>query len=100
LLNQARGRFQELKLHNIHCHYSDGSWGWEENAPYDGIIVTAAPEDIPEALLKQLAPGGRLIIPVGARESQELVMLTQTPNGFVREILDRVSFVPMLMGKE
>lgn len=66
LQNQARELFYQLKLNNIKLKHSDGSWGWEENAPYDGIIVTCAPEQVPESLLQQLAPtGGRLVIPVG-----------------------------------
>ena len=72
LLKQARERFYQLKFNNIKLKHSDGSWGWPENAPYDGIIVTCAAEQVPEELLKQLAPGGRLVIPVGGTGGQSL----------------------------
>tara|TARA_R110001583_G_scaffold177418_2_gene332570 strand:- start:74247 stop:74912 length:666 start_codon:yes stop_codon:yes gene_type:complete len=101
LQNQARERFYNLKLNNIRLKHSDGSWGWEENAPYDGIIVTCAPEQVPENLLKQLAPGGRLVIPVGGSIGQSLRVIDRNinGNGFEETILDDVSFVPLLNGQ-
>ena len=98
LMTQARLRFQELGLRNINLKNADGTIGWPQNAPFDGIIATAAPEEIPEALLAQLAMGGRLIIPVGGQGTQELVLITRTVDGFLREFLESVSFVPMLPG--
>jgi len=98
LLEQARRRLAELQLRNVRLKHSDGSWGWPEFAPYDAIIATAAPEQVPEALLQQLAPGGRLVMPVGPQGVQELVLLTRTAEGIERQVLDRVSFVPMLGG--
>jgi len=98
LMTQARLRFQELGLRNINLKNADGTIGWPQNAPFDGIIATAAPEEIPEALLAQLAMGGRLIIPVGGQGTQELVLITRTVDGFLRESLESVSFVPMLPG--
>jgi protein-L-isoaspartate(D-aspartate) O-methyltransferase len=100
LLNAARLRFQELNLFNIHLHYSDGSWGWEEHAPYDGVIVTAAPSQVPEALLQQLAVGGRLVMPVGERGSQQLVLINKTAQGCEQQLISAVSFVPLLGGTE
>jgi protein-L-isoaspartate(D-aspartate) O-methyltransferase len=100
LLDQARRRFIELRLRNIKLDYSDGGWGWEENAPYDGIIVTAAPVDVPQALTEQLAVGGRLIIPVGPQGKQELLQITKTNSGYDQETLDLVSFVPLVSGVE
>jgi protein-L-isoaspartate(D-aspartate) O-methyltransferase len=99
LQNQARERFYNLKLNNIRLKHSDGRWGWEENAPYDGIIVTCAPERVPENLLKQLAPGGRLVIPVGGNVGQSLRVITRNGSLFDETILDNVSFVPFLNGQ-
>ena len=99
LQNQARERFYNLKLNNIRLKHSDGNWGWEENAPYDSIIVTCAPEHVPENLLKQLAPGGRLVIPVGGSVGQSLRVIDRTGNSFEETILDDVSFVPFLNGQ-
>src|SRR5690606_15425871 len=61
LLVRARRRFRELGFRNVRAKHSDGSWGWPEHGPYDGILVTAAPEQVPEALLEQLADGGRMV---------------------------------------
>lgn len=100
LLDQARGRMTELQLRNVRLKHSDGSWGWPEFAPFDAIIATAAPEQVPEALLQQLAIGGRLVMPVGPQGVQELVLLTRTEDGIERQVLDKVSFVPMLGGTQ
>ncbi len=100
LQNSARERFYQLKLNNIRLKHSDGNWGWEENAPYDGIIVTCAPEQIPDSLLMQLSPdGGRLVIPVGESRSQSLRIIERNGNSFEETELDAVSFVPLLSGK-
>lgn len=99
LLDNARRRFQELNLYNILLHHSDGAWGWQEHAPYDGIIVTAAPSQIPESLLQQLAVGGRLVSPVGGQQ-QQLILITKTPEGYERQAVKQVTFVPMLPGLE
>lgn len=99
LQNQARERFYNLKLNNIKLKHSDGSWGWELNAPYDGIIVTCAPEEVPQELLKQLAPGGRLVIPVGGSDGQSLRVIDRVGDSFEEETLDSVSFVPLLSGQ-
>ena len=98
LIQQARRRFMELRLRNIRSHHSDGNWGWPEHEPYDGIIVTAAPVDIPQSLLQQLQIGGRLVMPVGQSGDQDLILITRTETGFDREVLNQVSFVPMLGG--
>ena len=100
LLDIARKRFQELNLYNITLHHSDGTWGWQEHAPYDGIIVTAAPTQIPEPLLEQLAMGGRLITPLADQLHQQLILITKTINGYDRQVLKQVTFVPMLSGLE
>ncbi|NOQ93824.1 MAG: protein-L-isoaspartate(D-aspartate) O-methyltransferase [Methylophaga sp.] len=99
LQNQARERFYQLKLNNIKLKHSDGSWGWDDNAPYDGIIVTCAPEEVPHELLRQLAPGGRLVIPVGGSVGQSLRVIDRNGNTFEETELDAVSFVPLLSGQ-
>ena len=98
LQKRARERFYQFKYNNIRLKYSDGSWGWEDHALYDGIIVTCAPEQVPEPLLKQLAPGGRLVIPVGGRE-QLLRVIDRNGASFEETTLDEVSFVPLLPGQ-
>jgi protein-L-isoaspartate(D-aspartate) O-methyltransferase len=98
LQNQARERFYQLKLNNIRLKHSDGSWGWDLYAPYDGIIVTCAPEQVPHELLLQLAPGGRLVIPVGGSRSQTLRVIDRVGDKFEETELDAVSFVPLLSG--
>jgi len=100
LLVQAKQRFRQLKLNNIMAKHSDGSWGWPQSGPYDAIMVTAAPEEVPQELLDQLAEGGRMVIPVGkGRDVQELRYIKRTKDGFESRILEAVSFVPFLSGK-
>ncbi|EEF79588.1 Protein-L-isoaspartate O-methyltransferase [Methylophaga thiooxydans] len=99
LQNQARERFYQLKLNNIRLKHSDGNWGWEWYAPYDGIIVTCAPEQVPQELLRQLAPGGRLVIPVGGSAGQSLRVIDRVGDTFEETELDPVSFVPLLSGQ-
>ena len=77
---------------------SDGNLGWPEQAPFDGILVTAAPVGVPAQLLEQLAVDGRLVIPVGTAGAQKLLLLTRTEDGISEKYLDAVSFVPMLGG--
>ena len=99
LLVQAKQRFRQLKLHNIMAKHSDGTWGWPESGPYDAIIVTAAPEHVPQDLQDQLAVGGRMVVPVGeGRNVQELRYIKRTEDGFESSILEAVSFVPFCSG--
>lgn len=98
LMQKARTRLQTLKLHNVRLKHADGNLGWPEYAPYDGILVSAAPIGIPETLLQQLAPAGRLVIPVGQVGAQKLLLITRTDSGYREAELDLVSFVPMLEG--
>lgn len=101
LQKRAKEHTELLKLKNIRYSYSDGSWGWAEYAPFDGILVAAAPNEIPEALLQQLAIGGVMIIPVGEQGGdQTLQRITRTESGFYVEEFDPVIFVPFLAGKE
>lgn len=99
LYQQARKRAMALGLRNIRFKLSDGSWGWESYAPYDAIVVTAAPKEIPEALIEQLGENGRLVIPVGkTSEVQDLLLLHKTKDGILKERLDGVIFVPLIQG--
>lgn len=98
LLSKARERFYSLKCRNIRTRHGDGTVGWPENAPYDGILAAAAPVGVPQLLLEQLALNGRLIIPVGKSGEQELLLITRTEDGFTEKRLDWVSFVPMVEG--
>jgi protein-L-isoaspartate(D-aspartate) O-methyltransferase len=99
LLSRARECHRALKLHNIYTKHSDGSWGWPEKAPYQAIMVTAAPEEVPPSLLEQLAVGGRMVIPVGnVHGNQVLKLITRSENGYDEKILDAVRFVPLLDG--
>lgn len=98
LLQQARLRFRELRLNNIYCRHSDGTLGLPEQAPFDGILVTAAPEGIPLALVRQLDIGGVMVLPVGDRRQQVLLRVTRTEDGYDKEFLEEVIFVPLLGG--
>jgi len=98
LQQQARKRFQAMRLHNIRLHHSDGGMGLPEYAPFDGILVTAAPEGIPRALVEQLKPGGRMILPIGPRREQVLVRVIRKNGGYDKELLERVVFVPLRGG--
>jgi len=94
LAQRAERDLQRLGVAGVHVREGDGHQGWAEEAPFDGIVVAAAPPEIPWALFDQLGPEGRLIIPVG-RESQSLWRYRRTPEGMVREELMAVRFVPM-----
>ena len=96
LHKSARRCLQELGYRNFRLKLSDGSDGWPEYGPYDAILVTAAAADVPAALLAQLAPGGRLLIPVGNSARQELLSIRQTAEGVVREHVELVNFVPLV----
>jgi len=98
LQDRAKERLAELKLRNVVYRWGDGWEGWPALAPYNGIMVTAAARDVPQALLDQLAPGGRLVIPVGAGEVQDLLLIVREENGYSRHVLDSVRFVPLLNG--
>ncbi len=95
LLDKTRARLWPLKIRNLRLKHTDGTLGLPEAAPYDGIIVAAAAAAIPEALLNQLAPGGRLVIPVGVNE-QRLIVVEQGDSGLVQTEIEPVRFVPLL----
>ncbi|NND36096.1 MAG: protein-L-isoaspartate(D-aspartate) O-methyltransferase [Gammaproteobacteria bacterium] len=98
LMVATKTRLSGLGVHNVRFRHGDGMEGWPGQAPFDGILVAAAPAGIPQALLDQLAVGGRLVIPVGPPGRQDLVRITRTSAGYDRETLCAVSFVPLLEG--
>jgi protein-L-isoaspartate(D-aspartate) O-methyltransferase len=98
LLTRARERLRELGIRNVRFRHGDGTLGWKAHAPYDGILVAAAPLTVPEALLKQLKVGGRLVVPIGPEGEQQLVRFTRREQRVDREPLGPVAFVPLLGG--
>ncbi len=99
LAEKAQERLLQMNYHNVAFRYSDGHWGWEEYAPFDGILVTAAPESVPDELLTQLAIGGCMIIPVGEQRGQQrLLKIVRTRSRFEQSVLEEVSFVPLRGG--
>jgi protein-L-isoaspartate(D-aspartate) O-methyltransferase len=98
LVAPTRERLKELQIRNVKLKHGDGMKGWPTQAPFDGIIVAAAPLAVPDALLNQLAIGGRLVVPVGPEGQQQLLRLTRRENGFHKEMLGAVAFVPLLAG--
>lgn len=99
LLERARKILFDLQLRNIRYRLTDGTWGWAQHAPYDAIIVTAAPEEVPQALKEQLSDGGRLVIPSGQQGTQRLLLITRNGDEFEEQLLDWVSFVPLVEGE-
>ncbi len=95
LASRARILLGELGYKNVHVRTGDGYAGWKEEAPFDAIIVTAAPDHVPQALVDQLAVNGRMIIPVG-RGDQEMRVITRTPAGVTQESTLPVRFVPLV----
>ncbi|MEL7535492.1 MAG: protein-L-isoaspartate(D-aspartate) O-methyltransferase [Pseudomonadota bacterium] len=94
----AKQRIRDLHIYNVQFRRGDGWQGWPTQAPFDGIIVTAAPDVVPKALLEQLAPGGRLVIPVGAADDQRLKAIDRRGNRYVETDLGAVAFVPLISG--
>ena len=96
LLRKTRQRLRDLGIYNVQFRPGDGWQGWNKYGPYDGIIVAAAASEIPEKLLEQLAPGGRLIIPIGPPRAQDLVQVTRLDDHYEQVSLGPVSFVPLV----
>ena len=97
LQDKARKRLRALSIHNVLFRYGDGGMGWEDKAPFDGILAAAAPSEAPKKLLDQLAVGGRMVIPLG-EETQKLYCITRTANDFKYEYIEDVRFVPFRSG--
>lgn len=98
LTKRAQKRLAAMSVKNTVLKHGDGYGGLEVHAPFDAIMVTAAPPAVPEALLDQLAVGGRLIVPVGDDAVQELIVIDRTKDGFLERVHDRVKFVPLVSG--
>ena len=98
LLVATRRRLNDLGVKNVRTQLSDGSWGWPENGPYEAILVTAAPLELPQALVDQLADGGRMVIPLGPANQQTLTLVRKRGSEVHRFPLEAVSFVPLLGG--
>jgi protein-L-isoaspartate(D-aspartate) O-methyltransferase len=96
MLVKARRLFDRLHYHNIITRYSDGTMGWEQESPFDAIVVTAGAPKIPDTLVNQLASGGRMIIPVGDRYSQELIKITRHQQGIHQARLGGCRFVKLI----
>ena len=99
LLDRAKKNLKLLGIRNIEYKHDDGTLGWDQKAPFDAIITTAAPQTVPKELLHQLSEGGRLVIPVGGEGHQELKLITRSGNEYSEDILDLVRFVPLLKGQ-
>ena len=99
LLEKARSNLRPLRLSNLRLVHADGNEGLPEAAPFDGIIVAAAAHGVPQALLQQLASGGRMIVPVGA-DNQVLCLIEKTSTGLTEKWLDAVRFVPLRGGRQ
>lgn len=100
LLKKTRQRLRQLDIYNVQFRPGDGWEGWPKYSPYDGIIVTAAAPRLPEKLLEQLAPGGRMVIPVGPPGFQDLLLVSRRDDHFEEVSLGAVSFVPLVQGKK
>jgi protein-L-isoaspartate(D-aspartate) O-methyltransferase len=99
LVKRAKQNLAELEIRNVRLKHGDGFKGWPTQAPFDAILVAAAPLSLPEALVQQLAVGGRLIVPVGPEGQQQLMRFIRRENGGVhKELLGPVAFVPLLGG--
>ena len=98
LQQRARRALQELQLRNVRLRHSDGGWGWEEYAPYDAILVAAAPSEIPEALLQQMGRKSVMVLPIAQGDEQILHRVRRRDIGYEVEALEPVRFVPFLPG--
>ena len=98
LIERARERLDAMGQRNVRYRHGDGYQGWPESAPFDGILVTAAPPSVPAALLEQLAVGGRLVVPVGGSSDQALMVYDRNESGVVSETVEQVRFVPLVKG--
>jgi len=98
LIERAHSHLLTLRTRNVRLKHGNGMLGWPDRAPFDAILVTAAPSRVPEGLLEQLTVGGRLVLPLGGPGEQVLVRIRRKADRFEQESLGRVSFVPMLGG--
>jgi protein-L-isoaspartate(D-aspartate) O-methyltransferase len=99
LHERARANLLGLRLKNLRLAHGDGYAGLEKAAPFDAIILSASPREVPDALRRQLAPGGRMVLPLESKGTQRLVLIERNGRGFLESVLDAVRFVPMTAGK-
>lgn len=100
LQNRARQKLRLLGLRNVQFRHHDGGMGWAAQAPFDGIMVTASPRRVPQELVDQLTPNGRMVIPVGDADGQQLQLITLEDGEMQVEVLEQVRFVPLLSGTQ
>lgn len=100
LVQRAKGRLRELKINNVTVRHADGWRGWQSQAPFQGIIVAAAPDEVPQTLLDQLDGGGRLVMPIGGAGAQKLISITREGDELRERRLGLVSFVPLVEGTD
>lgn len=100
LFRRAQENLRKLGINNVSLRHSDGWHGWRSQAPFQGILCAAAPPEIPPELLEQLDDGGRLVIPIGGRGRQHLVIVTRDGNEYRQRMITPVSFVPLVEGTE
>ena len=100
LIERAKERLAALNLRNVLIKYDDGNMGWPQQGPFDAVIVTAAAEQVPQELLDQLEDGGRLVVPVGESDVQELRVIERKGCDFEETVLEYVRFVPLLKGMQ
>jgi protein-L-isoaspartate(D-aspartate) O-methyltransferase len=100
LLNHARRHLREVRIVNVHLRHGDGMVGMPQIAPFDAIVMTAAAARVPEALVEQLKPSGRLVMPISTSKGQQLSVIERTPRGYTERRMDQVKFVPLLPGVE
>ena len=96
LSTRARQILDRLRIPNVALLVGDGTIGWSKYAPYDAMLVAAGAPAVPDALIEQLAPGGRLLIPLGDRTEQQLTLVRRTEAGIEREVVTRCTFVPLI----
>lgn len=101
LQRKAKEHLWEMKIKNVSYIHNDGGWGWPEYAPFDGILVSASPAEIPETLLQQMGMGGIMVIPIGEGGGRQVLQrVMRSESGFEVEDIEPVSFVPFLSGRE
>jgi len=98
LVPRAETCIRKLGLHNVYLRHRNGQEGWPERAPFDAILVAAAAATVPRQLTAQLGEGGKLLIPLGPRDQQELILIERNKQGFEQRSIEKVSFVPLLSG--
>ena len=98
LQEKARSRLSLLELYNVQLKHADGGFGWADKGPFDGILSAAAPRQVPEELMGQLAVGGRMVIPVGCEDVQNLMLITRHEDGYEQQVVEKVRFVPLVNG--